>query len=60
MEAGEFKVEDAAEAARAVKCAFIPFFHPILIEYCVQHGEDNEAGLRSHIRFILRALGKSG
>src|SRR6266702_5467466 len=59
IEAGEFEVEDAAEAARAVKTAFTPFFHPILIEHCVQHGEDTEAGLREQIRFILKALGKS-
>jgi hypothetical protein len=59
-EAGEFKVEDPAEAARAVKTAFIAYFHPILIEHCVQHGEDTEAGLREQIRFILKALGKSG
>lgn len=56
---GELKVEDPAEAARAVNAAFTPFFHPILIEHCVQHGEDTEAGLREQIRFILKALGKS-
>lgn len=60
IEAGEFDVEDAAEAARAVRAAFMPFIHPILIQHCVQHGEDTEAGLRSQIRFILKALGKSG
>jgi len=60
VEAGQFEVDDAAEAARAVRSAFIPFFHPILIEHCVQHGEDTEAGLRGQIRFILKALGKSG
>jgi hypothetical protein len=59
IEAGEFEVEDAAEAARAVNIAFMPFFHPILIEHCVQHDEDTEAGLRDQIRFILKALGKS-
>ncbi|NGN44628.1 TetR/AcrR family transcriptional regulator [Mesorhizobium sp. CGMCC 1.15528] len=59
IEAGEFRAEDPAEAARAVKTAFMPFFHPILIEHCVQHGEDSEAGLREQIRFILKALGKS-
>ena len=59
VEAGEFDVENAAEAARAVRSAFMPFFHPILIEHCVQHGEDTEAGLREQIRFILKALGKS-
>ena len=60
VEAGEFDVDDAAEAARAVRSAFMPFFHPVLIEHCVQHGEDTEAGLRDQIRFILKALGKSG
>ncbi|MET4449928.1 AcrR family transcriptional regulator [Bradyrhizobium sp. GM2.2] len=59
-QAGQFDVEDAAEAARAVRSAFMPFFHPILIEHCVVHGEDTEAGLRDQIRFILKALGKSG
>ena len=42
-----------------IKTAFTPFFHPILIEHCIQHGEDTEAGLRGQIRFILKALGKS-
>jgi hypothetical protein len=59
IEAGEFEIEDPAEAARAVKTAFTPFFHPILIEHCVQHGEDTESCLREQIRFILKALGKS-
>ena len=58
-EAGEFEVEDPAAAARAVKTAFTPFFHPILIEHSVEHDEDTEAGLREHIRFIRKALGKS-
>jgi len=56
IEADEFRVEDAAEAARAVKFAFMPFFHPILIEHCVQHGEDTEASLRDQIGFIIKAL----
>jgi AcrR family transcriptional regulator len=60
IEAGGSEVEDPAEAARAVKTAFIPFFHPFLIEHCLQHGEDTEAGPREQIRFILKALGKSG
>jgi hypothetical protein len=38
----------------------MPFFHPILIEQCVQHGEDTEAGPRGQIRFILKALGSAG
>jgi AcrR family transcriptional regulator len=60
VEAGEFDVDDAAQAARVVRSAFMPFLHPILIEHCVQNGEDTEAGLREQIRFILKALGKSG
>ncbi|MFC3321267.1 TetR family transcriptional regulator [Mesorhizobium cantuariense] len=59
IEAGEFKVEDPAAAARSVKTAFTPFFHPTLIEHCLQHGEDTEASLREQIRFTLKALGKS-
>ena len=60
VEAREFDVENAAEAARAVRSAFMPFLHPILIEHCVQHSEDTEVGLRDQIRFIQKALRKSG
>jgi AcrR family transcriptional regulator len=60
IESGEFSVENPAEAAHAVKTSFVPFFHPLLIEQCIQHGEDTEASLRVQIRFILRALGKIG
>lgn len=56
--AGEFHVDDPAESARCVKTAFVPFLHPLLIENCIQNGEDTEAGLREQIRFILKALGK--
>jgi hypothetical protein len=38
----------------------MPFFDPILIEHCVQHREDTKASRREQIRFILKALGKSG
>jgi AcrR family transcriptional regulator len=56
VESGEFEVDDAAEAAQAVKSAFLPFFHPMVIEHCVQLGENSEAELRNQIRFILKAL----
>ncbi|TGQ71599.1 TetR/AcrR family transcriptional regulator [Mesorhizobium sp. M00.F.Ca.ET.186.01.1.1] len=59
IEAGEFMVEDSGEAARAVNTAFMPFFHPILLEHCPRHGEGLGAGLREQTRFILKALGKS-
>jgi hypothetical protein len=38
----------------------LPFLHPVLVEHCVQYGEDTEAALREQIRFIQKALGKSG
>ena len=60
IEEGAFEVEDASQAARAVKIAFTPFFHPNLIEHRIRHGEDGEAELRNQIRFILKALGTSG
>lgn len=56
MEAREFGVEDAAQAARSVMNAVMPFYHPILVEQRVQSGEDTEADLRDQIRFIFRAL----
>jgi AcrR family transcriptional regulator len=59
IEVGELKVDDAAEAARAVNSALTPFFHPILIQCRIQQGEDTEIGLRDQIRFIQKALGKS-
>lgn len=59
-DAGEFAVEDAGEAARAVRSAFVPFFHPVLIEHCVVHGDDSGASMRAQICFILKALGNSG
>jgi AcrR family transcriptional regulator len=59
IESGELNVEDPAEAARAVKTAFMPFLHPILIEHCVQHTPDTEAAMGEQIRFVLKALGKS-
>jgi AcrR family transcriptional regulator len=60
VEAGEFDVDDEAQAARAVRSAFMPFLHPILIEHGVQHCEDTEVGLRDQIRLIQKALRKSG
>ena len=58
VQAGEIDADDAAQAARAIRSAFMLFFHPILIEHCVQNGEDTEAARRDQIRFILKALGK--
>ncbi|MBB4194835.1 AcrR family transcriptional regulator [Rhizobium aethiopicum] len=60
QQTGEFKVEDADEAARGVITAFLPFFHPVLLEQRVQEGEATAISLHAQIRFIMKALGTSG
>lgn len=60
IEAGEFGVEDAAQAARSVMNACTPFYHPVLVEQRVRNGEDTETGLRDQIHFFLRGLGGAG
>lgn len=57
IEAGEFGVQDAAQAARSVMNAFMPFYHPVLVEQGVRSGEDTEARLLAQIGFIRKALG---
>ncbi|QZZ37412.1 TetR family transcriptional regulator [Nitratireductor kimnyeongensis] len=56
--AGDFDVDDPAEAARSVKAAFVPFLHPLMIEHCLRFHDDTEERLREQLRFILRGLGK--
>ncbi|MFS8055691.1 TetR/AcrR family transcriptional regulator [Rhizobium sp. BR 317] len=59
LQAGEFQVEDADYATRGVITAFLPFFHPVLLEQCVQEGKGTAGAAHAQIRFIMRALGKS-
>lgn len=59
VQAGEFEVEDADEAARGIITAFLPFFHPVLVEQRVQEGEATAVSLHAQIRFIMKALGAS-
>lgn len=59
MQAGEFNVDDADEAARGIITAFLPFFHPILVEQRVQESEPTAVSLHAQIRFIMQALGMS-
>ncbi|PDT00898.1 TetR family transcriptional regulator [Rhizobium chutanense] len=56
---GEFNVEDADEAARGIITAFLPFFHPVLLEQRVQEGKATAVSLHAQIRFIMKALGTS-
>lgn len=59
LQTGEFQVEDADHATMGVITAFLPFFHPVLLEQRVQEGEDMAEAVHAQIRFIMRALGKS-
>ena len=59
LQAGEFQVEDADDATRGVITAFLPFFHPVLVEQGIQEWEDMAGAAHAQIRFIMRALGKS-
>ncbi|MBB4240467.1 MULTISPECIES: TetR/AcrR family transcriptional regulator [Rhizobium] len=60
LRSGEFQVEDADHATRGVITAFLPFFHPVLIEQRFQQAEGMAEAAQAQIRFIMRALGKSG
>ncbi|WP_349962525.1 TetR/AcrR family transcriptional regulator [Rhizobium sp. ZPR3] len=59
LQTGEFRVDDADHATRGVITAFLPFFHPVLLEQRVQEGEDMADAVHAQIRFIMRALGTS-
>ncbi|MGY5776318.1 TetR/AcrR family transcriptional regulator [Rhizobium sp. LEGMi135b] len=59
LRSGEFQVEDADHATRGVITAFLPFFHPVLVEQRVEEGEGMAEAVHAQIRFIMRALGKS-
>lgn len=59
LQSGEFQVDDANHATRGVITAFLPLFHPVLVEQRVQKGEDMAEAVHAQIGFIMRALGKS-
>ena len=59
LRSGELLVEDADHATRGVIIAFLPFFHPVLVEQRLQEGEGIAEAVHAQIRFIMRALGKS-
>ncbi|MFS8116072.1 TetR family transcriptional regulator [Rhizobium jaguaris] len=59
LQTGEFQVDDAGHATKGVITAFLPFFHPVLVEQRVQEGENMTGAVHAQIRFIMRALGKS-
>lgn len=56
IEAGEFEPVDARETSQSIMRAMVVFCHPVLVAEGLQHGEDVEAGARSAMRFLLRAI----
>ncbi|WP_335727674.1 TetR/AcrR family transcriptional regulator [Rhizobium leguminosarum] len=56
-DAGSFSVIDAAIASRSAMNAFVPFYHPVLVEERVRNAGNAEEGLGEQISFILQALG---
>jgi AcrR family transcriptional regulator len=56
IEAGEFEPVDARETSASIMRALVVFCHPVLIAQGLQDGEDLEAGVRSTVRFLLRAI----
>jgi AcrR family transcriptional regulator len=56
IEAGEFEPVDARETSQSIMRAQVVFCHPVLVAQGLQDGEDLEAGVRSTVRFLLRAI----
>jgi hypothetical protein len=59
LEMSELQPQDAAGSAQAMMAAFMPFFHPVLVEQCVRHDCNTEPALQAQINFIMKALGRS-
>ncbi len=60
VEAGEFEVDDPAEAARLFLRSMVAFIHPVLVAQCISDEQDAEAAARAQYRFLLRAIQKRG
>jgi hypothetical protein len=53
---GEFEPVEPQETARLILCSVVAFTHPMMVAECLDEGEDLEAGARTAIRFVLRAI----
>ncbi|WP_315802368.1 TetR/AcrR family transcriptional regulator [Bradyrhizobium sp. SZCCHNS3002] len=60
VEAGEFDVQDATQAAQQVRFAFMFFFYPAVVELHAGRETDIQASMIAQISFILKALGDAG
>jgi AcrR family transcriptional regulator len=56
IEAGEFEPVEPHETAELFLRSVICFTHPMIIDQCMEEGEDLEAEARASVRFILRAI----
>jgi hypothetical protein len=56
IESGEFEPVDARATSLSIMQSMVVFCHPVLVAQGLQDGEDLEAGVRSTVRFLLRAI----
>lgn len=56
QEAGELKITDSFQAARAVFMGVISFLHPLLVEQAIADQTDIDAEMQNQISFLIQAL----
>jgi AcrR family transcriptional regulator len=56
VEAGDFEPVDPRQTAGLIMRSVICFTHPLMLQQCIDEGEDVEAETRASVRFLLRAI----
>ena len=54
--AGEFEPVDPRATAHLIMPSVVCFTHPLMLNQCIEEGEDVEAEARASVRFLLRAI----
>jgi AcrR family transcriptional regulator len=53
---GEFEPVEPRETAHLILLSVIAFTHPMVVEECLDEGQDLETEARASVRFVLRAI----
>jgi AcrR family transcriptional regulator len=53
---GEFEPVEPHETAHLILLSVIAFTHPMVVEECLDEGQDLETEARASVRFVLRAI----
>jgi AcrR family transcriptional regulator len=53
---GEFEPVEPHETARLILLSVVAFTHPMMVQQCLDEGQDLETEARAAVRFILRAI----